>query len=368
MENNTKKVEQLDPAGRLEGMTLPCGWFVKEKIAVGRHAGGQRSGANFSVGYIVEKNRQCAFLKAVDMQPALREAPNMMQALQRLVDEFIFEQSLHELCLEKKMRRIVKTLSSGEVEVPYVDGDSHNRVPYLVLELAERGDIRSWVTKSALDETSNKFSHLRDVVTGMQQLHQAQVAHQDIKPSNVMVFEKDGAKLGDLGRATWNGTKSWHDHGVAGDLGYAPPEQLYAYELKEWIDRRARCDLYQFGSLMTFLFTGVTLNSFLMERIPSDVLPSVWGGQGQSYLQALPYWTEAFNSTLIMLEEQEFPGWAAPKMIELLKKCSNPEYSKRGAAKSAQNFSVNLGLNRIVSTLDLLSKQANVKARAAVQD
>lgn len=40
-----------------------------------------------------------------------------------------------------------------------------------------------------------KLTYLKDVASGILQLHMAKVAHQDLKPSNVMVFEMKWLKL-----------------------------------------------------------------------------------------------------------------------------------------------------------------------------
>jgi serine/threonine protein kinase len=39
------------------------------------------------------------------------------------------------------------------------------------------------------------------VATGLQQLHFSEIAHQDVKPANILVTENQTAKIGDMGRA-----------------------------------------------------------------------------------------------------------------------------------------------------------------------
>src|ERR687892_267014 len=59
------------------------------------------------------------------------------------------------------------------------------------------------------------------------------------KPSNVLLFDGDESKLGDLGRAAAQGYEPPHeDSYIAGDQTYAPPELLYHHMDPEWSRRR----------------------------------------------------------------------------------------------------------------------------------
>jgi serine/threonine protein kinase len=61
------------------------------------------------------------------------------------------------------------------------------------------------------------------MATGLHELHSQRIAHQDLKPSNVLVFSQREAKNADLGRATLRGQVGPFDEfPVAGDLSYAP--------------------------------------------------------------------------------------------------------------------------------------------------
>ena len=62
---------------------------------------------------------------------------------------------------------------------------------------------------------------LHHIAVGLQQLHGEGIAHQDLKPSNVLFFETFGAKLADLGCADTlkNPASSPHGHwGITGDV------------------------------------------------------------------------------------------------------------------------------------------------------
>ncbi|TSD75705.1 protein kinase [Pseudomonas sp. KBS0710] len=350
------------PATRLSGITLTNGWTVGKILAVGRaQEGDEGSGGTFSVSYVVSKDGKTAFLKAFDLDNVLKKrgTRSWMETLQQETTAFNNEKGLNSFCVKSKMRQVVRIIEHGEVMVPQVPGDMVNEIPYMVMELADGGDVRSYIKQNNLHDLSIKFRYLKEIALGISQLHAEKISHQDIKPSNVMIFENSGAKIGDLGRASVQGSVGVYDGWiVAGDHGYAPPEQLYGLTLNEWVDRRERCDLYQFGSMISFLIFGVNVNTIIQRRIPKALSPKRWGGGQSTYAQALPYLQKAFYDGL-----EEFrtthPEWLGKRVVDLINQCSNPDYTMRGAkgVMGKKNY-LGLGFNRFVSELDYLSNEA----------
>ena len=73
----------IDPhiAHRLEGLTLPDGWLLKERTRK-LPLGPEETGGNFSVGYLAEKDGQTAFVKVFDLGGALwQNSGNIMKAM-----------------------------------------------------------------------------------------------------------------------------------------------------------------------------------------------------------------------------------------------------------------------------------------------
>ena len=87
-------------------------------------------------------------------------------------------------------------LEHGEVRVD--EAGFLKDVPYLILELAD-GDIRAFQATLNAFDAAWALRVIKHVIEGVEQLHSAQTAHQDLKPSNVLT-EKSGTemKLGDL--------------------------------------------------------------------------------------------------------------------------------------------------------------------------
>jgi serine/threonine protein kinase len=212
------------PARQLVGHVLPGGWRVLERI----DRKPTDTGSCFSTGYIVEDDEgRRGFLKAMDYLRAFIAADTAGE-MKKIAETFVFERDLSEKCRNMSMRRVVHAIDSGEVTV--IPGQPHTKVSYLIFELAD-GDIRSHL--NAQDDFDLVFvlRALHHVAVGLQQLHLADMAHQDLKPSNVLVYESQrGAKVGDLGRAWSKELPAPHDNAqFAGDPGYTPPEVLLGF-------------------------------------------------------------------------------------------------------------------------------------------
>jgi serine/threonine protein kinase len=357
-------------AYRLEGLNLGNGWVVGKRLPTGEEAGG--SGGFFSVSYEVRRDQQEAFLKAFDIVKALqiaeKQGKTLIMALQEQSQAFSFETALHDLCLGARMRRVVKILDHGQAIVPRLENEQIYQIPYMIMELADGGDVRSYIGRTQAIDIALKLTYLKDVASGILQLHKAKVAHQDLKPSNVMVFSNEMAKVGDLGRASSQDIPSLHDNQtIAGDRNYAPPEQLYRHPLVDWMDRRMRCDLYQFASVITFVFFGTTINLELMSRLPKHVKPSAWQGDSDSYLNSLPFLLNAFDEALIDWEGQ-CPEWLKSDLIDIIRQCGTPDYTQRGSRKTLRQTVPALGLDRFVSDLQRLALKASIEAKGTLKD
>ena len=339
--------KELTPAEQLVGKVLANGWKVVELLERPTNA----TGGRFSIPYVVHSREgKQAFLKAMDYTSAL-EANDTVTALYNLTAEYKFERDLLEKCKKKGLSRIVRILDSGKL--PPQDGNLGNVVEYLIFEFA-RGDIRSVVDINKAVEIAWALHIIHQAAAALQQLHSSQIAHQDLKPSNVLIFEGFRSKLADLGRAFDFHRASPHDElDCAGDLTYAPPELLYGYVPQDWCLRRLGCDMYLFGSLVVFFCTKVSMTHLLGKRLNKEHHWRYWSG---TYREVLPYIQEAFAAIVRELHEEISPDY--PKEIpDLVKQLCNPNPDLRGHPK---NFGKGnkYALERYVSIFDRLAKKA----------
>ena len=212
------ELEIPTPAQQLVGKELSNGWRVVEIL--NRPEGA--TGGHFSTSYVVESpTHGRAFLKAIDYQTALK-SPEPARALQAMTAAFNYERDLLEVCRDKRLSRVVTVLDSGTI--PPQDAQPSSVVEYLIFELAD-GDIRSFVEFGKAFETAWALRTIHQTAAALQQLHSVGIAHQNLKPSNVLLFDNSQSKVADLGRASLRVQASPHDEQrIAGDTTYAPPE------------------------------------------------------------------------------------------------------------------------------------------------
>ena len=305
---------------------------------------------------VADDNGKEHFLKALDFSEAFNKS-DPARALQDMTSAYNHERDILEHCKDRRLSRVVVAVTHGYTQVPNFDPIS-GRVAYLIFELAE-SDVRRQVdVKNRLD-CLIALSILDDVTLGMMQLHREAIAHQDLKPSNVLTYGDAGCRIGDFGRSSRRGHQVWIDNlAIAGDKTYAPPEQLYSNIHADFVVRRIGCDLYLLGNLAAFLFSGVNVTAAIFARLNPAFLPKNWAG---TYDQALPYLNRAFTETLADLSSNLDP-LVREEITTFVRELCNPDLAKRGHRKGIGSFS-QYSLERYKSQTDLLLKRTAVSFR-----
>ena len=342
----------MRPAEQLKGMTLCDGWTVEEAAARKPNA----TGGHFSTGYLVRaKDGRRGFLKALDYTRAF-DADDTAEVLQSMTRAYLFEKELCEKCAH--LSKVARAIGSGAITPE--NAGKFGKVEYLIFELADQ-DIRSHLDAQDTLDLIFVLKTLHNVATGLSQLHQAQIAHQDLKPSNVLVYGGGGiAKICDLGRAWDRNVPSPHDScAIAGDRGYAPIESLYGEIPVDQLTRRFGVDLYHLGSLIVFLFTRINANAWLIESLPPNHRPFVWGG---TYAEILPTLQSAFSVLLEGVGGEMHESVRCHLLLAISKLC-DPDPKRRG--HPAQTGAGRFSLQQYVSLFDRLAYKAQIALYAA---
>ena len=336
------------PADMLENTVLPGGWIVGQKVTKKPGA----TGGSFSTGYFVSHpDGRSGFLKALDFSRASGVPPAAVSdVLKLLVDTYIFERDICVKCQESGVTRIVRAIDHGSI-----GGFAQNsHVDYLIFEKAD-GDVRAILSDPAGFDLAFAMRTLHGIAAALQQLHNAQIAHQDIKPSNVLVFtSQQKSKLADFGRAWAKGMPAPHDNYVVpGDPGYAPLE-LHANVPLSDDARRFGYDMYLLGSMVVFLFTQVHINALIYKHLD----PSFMSHAKATFDDCLPYYQFAFHKALDEFE-LHVPVLIRAKLKSIVSELCNPDYTRRGnpTGTGLTRFS----LHRYVSLFDQLRYQAESK-------
>ena len=364
------KIAANAPGNLLAGQTLADGWKVDAKVT--RPPGS--TGGNFSVGYWVSRpDGRRGFLKAIDISAELASS-DPATALNEMTEIFLFEKDLLELCVD--CPRVITAIASGTVQANTIPGAITNSpVFYLIFELAN-GDARGQVNLASRLSIAHVFTALQQVATGLQQLHARLVAHQDIKPSNILYIgrtssgEMPNTKIGDLGRASLE-DKVPRRHAslkFAGTKAYTPPELLYGAAPSDWRERRICCDLYSLGSMIVFFFCGQPTNAFIAANLqPQAHHWNVWRGfyrDVEASLQA------SFATSLQQIRAQVI-AYIDPKgtksiqreraieeVMRSIEQLCNPQLAMRGhpLASGKNRFD----LQRYISLFNFLAERARL--------
>jgi serine/threonine protein kinase len=342
------------PAELLEGKVLPNGWTVGKMLTRPLNA----TGGHFSVGYTVSHtSKPNGFLKAMDYSDALG-ALDPALALNALTNAYIFERDLCTRCATSSMDHVVTALDHGSCLV--IAGDPLGTVQYIIFERAE-GDIRQTLDQLAAIDDAFRLRVLHNVAVGLRQLHTSSVAHQDLKPSNVLQFPNSTSKVGDLGRASikQTATPSPTDSlELPGDRAYAPPEMHYKHVPPDWMERRIGCDLFLFGSFTLFMFTRLNMSAELFTRLKPEFHPANWVG---SFAEVLPFLNNALADSLEEIRPS-FPEAVRDELIDMVRQLCNPDPKLRGHPGENRHGNSRYSLERYVAKLDHLSTKASILA------
>ena len=332
----------------LTGKTTSGGWLIEEPVEFAA----DHTGGNFSSCFYVSKDGNRAFLKALDIEKF------DISVLLGVLEGFKYETNLVGICRDSKLSRIVQVLESGEIERDPAAPPVLRRVPYLVFELAD-GDVRRSIDVSAAVTNQWRFYVLRQTTLALLQLHGKSIAHQDLKPSNVLKFGVDRLKLGDLGRASLRGSPAPHDSFPRpGALNYAPYEQRYDHRPTDWIERRLTADVFHLGCLTVFTFTNICFPEYVMSLLSTPYQPVNWG---IGYAEVMPHVQAAVIQAVHEIAP-DFPDQFRPQLVEIvLDLChSDPTLRARTGPKNKTSVGL-LWLQRYASRFDVLEKTAKVQ-------
>ncbi len=340
------------PSESLLGLALDDGWQVVEFI----HKDPRSTGGGFSSGYRVQRGSEVAYLKALDFSSAFGAA-DVPRELQSLTEAFNFERDLLYKCKNRKLDKVVTPISDGSVDAPgfpqYI-----NKVYYIIFELSD-GDIRKIKDTFATLNLAFIYRSLHNVALGLQQLHGSGVAHQDLKPSNVLVFDKD-SKVGDLGRASdLDHPFKYDSYVIPGDRNYAPIEQKYAFHFSNDFTEKFAADFYLLGSLFFFHFTGLSASQSLHNQLVINQTKLT-----SDFRADLPEIEHAFADLVADLEKTIRPILknyeSCEDTLSLVKWLCNPNPEKRGHPTNITEGFNKYSLERIISKLDVLAQRAEL--------
>jgi len=351
----------MKPAEALIGLDLDGGWHVDERVQQRTKGTGGYSSISYFISNIEGEK---AFLKVLDFSSAL-QSEDLAHSLYELTRAYEHERSLLRQCKDKKLRHVVVPLADGTAKV----GDIFkplDRVPYLIFSMAV-GNIRDEVDK--WKEFENKFDlawalrSLHHSAMGLKELHGTMhIAHQDVKPSNVLVFPDRVSKLTDLGSASQVGNPSRSDEKmVSGDVRYAISEQWYGWSQSQDFENRYLVDLYRLGSLIFFFFADCSAWDAVQLKLS---IKNEREFKRSDFISDLPYIQHAFEESLSDLKTlvHEIAGDLTDEIMMIAQQLCDPDPRRRGdpGARAATHRKQH-DIQAYISRFDRLAKVAETQ-------
>lgn len=162
---------------------------------------------------------------------------------------------LHKLLSQIECENIIKIYDVREIEDKCV----------VLEELADGKTLEDIVNINTISE-KNAGNYILQLCNGLKKLHQCNIIHRDINPSNVMITFDGMLKIIDFDISRIQKNNIGHDTEILGTAGYAAPEQFGFSQTDN------RSDIYAVGVLLNFMLTGKLPNEQIATGIFSKVI------------------------------------------------------------------------------------------------
>lgn len=189
----------------------------------------------------------------------------VFEAKHTFIDRKVAIKVLHEhLASKVTILQRFKTEAKASFELSHPNlidihdfGVIDKRIPYIVMEILDGISLSDLLDDQGALPPKVATKIGIQVCSALQEIHNNNIVHRDMKPSNIMLIDKDDdpyyVKLVDLGIAKILEGSDMDLTGTGEAIGtppYMSPEQCNAMEVD------ARSDLYSFGCVLYEMYTG----------------------------------------------------------------------------------------------------------------
>jgi formylglycine-generating enzyme required for sulfatase activity len=144
----------------------------------------------------------------------------------------------------------VGQLASPNIVTAYDAGEADG-LDFLAMEYVDGQNLSQAVRANGALTIDQALDCVLQAARGLAHAHAAGIIHRDVKPSNLLRDAAGTIKVLDLGLAHFLADEALHESGIAGTIGYLPPERL-----TDPTHADARTDVYGLGCTLYFLLTG----------------------------------------------------------------------------------------------------------------
>jgi PAS domain S-box-containing protein len=170
----------------------------------------------------------------------------------------------------KKEARLLASISHPNIALIYYF-DVYNNLPFFCMEYLPEGSLDLLLKQNKVLDPETAILFMQQVAVGLKKAQEKGVVHLDIKPSNLMIAEKNRIKIVDFGLAATHFELQENSDTIVGTPAYLAPEQLK----DRTIDHR--CDIYSLG--ITFFelvygylpYTGKSVKEVFAKKLNEDI-------------------------------------------------------------------------------------------------
>ena len=114
--------------------------------------------------------------------------------------------------------------------VRVLDFDVKDGVPFLVMDYAPNGSLRSQHPKGVPLSLPTIISYVKQVADALQYAHEQKLIHRDVKPENMLLERRNEVLLSDFGIALLAQSSRYQStQEMAGTMAYMAPEQIHGH-------------------------------------------------------------------------------------------------------------------------------------------
>ncbi len=163
-------------------------------------------------------------------------------------------------CKERGTNYIIPIHYWGHLVCKHAKSNSLVFFPFYMMDCADC-DLKQFLENNEIDK-KEKLSICYQIASGLEELHAIGCYHRDIKPDNILLFDKE-LKIGDLGLIRYRNEDIQDAKGIIGPKGWISPEAMNKYLNEEKVfDNRIntlineQSDIFQLGMVFWYIFQG----------------------------------------------------------------------------------------------------------------
>ena len=170
-----------------------------------------------------------------------------------------------ERCAKNNVPNVVKIHLSGQLICNGKNKrgqDIKYYFPFYVMDYASC-DLKKYLEDNPIDYY-NKIDLCLQIAKGLKDLKDLGYYHRDLKPDNILIFNNNTWKIGDLGLITYRDDDELYDkkNEFIGPKGWLSPEAMNKYLYRENNEYDLDCkidhqsDIFQLGKVFWYIFQG----------------------------------------------------------------------------------------------------------------